>query len=321
MAGGNLQAFSWQQKKSKKLMHHLTEIAKCWQLYLIFLPPLAFVIIFHYVPMYGAQIAFKNYSVIRGFAESPWAGLVHFRRFFNSNDFRMLMQNTIGLSVYNLLASFPFPILLALMLNYARNVRFKKTVQMVTYAPFFISTVVMVSIILEVLSPRTGIVNTLIKGMGLDPVNFMGTAGYFKSIYVWSGIWQATGYGAVIYLAALAGIDTTLHEAAVVDGANKFQRVRHIDLPGIMPTALILLILNTGQILNTGFEKILLMQNPLNMRTSQVIDTFVYQVGIAAQTVNFSYPTAVGLFKSVVNLTLLVIVNSLARKYSNSSLW
>ena len=321
MPVGNVLTAAVGKKKKKSFKVHLQETARLWQLYLMFLPPLIFVFVFHYFPMYGAQIAFRNYSPILGFTESPFVGLVHFRRFFNSNEISMLLRNTIGISLYNLAATFPIPIILALMLNYVKNNKYRKSVQMITYAPYFISTVVMVGIILEVLSPRTGIVNTLIKGLGLDPVNFMGTASYFKSIFVWSNVWQHTGYGAIIYIAALAGIDPSLHEAAVVDGANKFQRIRHIDIPGIMPTAVILLILNTGQLLNTGFEKILLMQNPLNMRTSQVIDTYVYQIGIAGQTTNFSYPTAIGLFKSVVSLIMLVLVNQMARKYSESSLW
>ncbi len=299
----------------------LLDLKKCWQLYVLFLLPLIYVIIFKYIPMYGAQIAFKDYKFNVGIMGSPWAGFKHFERFFKSREFWNLMKNTIGISIYNLVAGFPFPIFLAILLNYARTEGFKKTVQMVTYAPYFISTVVMVSIVLQFLSPRVGIINILRELIGLERINFMGVPEYFKSIYVWSGIWQGTGYGAIVYLAALAGVDPSLHEAAIVDGANKMQRIRHIDIPGILPTAVILLILNTGQILNTGFEKILLMQNPMNMRTSEVIDTFVYQVGLAAQTVNYSYPTAVGLFKSVVSLLLIAIVNNISKRLGGSSLW
>ena len=307
--------------KKKGLPRLLLDLKKCWQLYVLFILPLAYVIIFKYIPMYGAQIAFKDYKFTLGIGGSPWAGFKHFERFFKSHEFWNLMKNTLGISIYNLVAGFPFPIILAILLNYARSTKFKKTVQMVTYAPYFISTVVMVSMILQFLSPRVGIINIMRELLGLEAINFMAVPEYFKSIYVWSGIWQGTGYGAIIYLAALAGIDPTLHEAAIVDGANKLQRIRHIDLPGIMPTAVILLILNTGQILNTGFEKILLMQNPMNMRTSEVIDTFVYQVGVASQTVNYSYPTAVGLFKSVVNLFLIAVVNKIAERLGGSTLW
>ncbi len=307
--------------RKRGLSKGILDLKKCWQLYALFLLPLIYVIVFKYVPMYGAQIAFKDYKFTLGINASPWAGFKHFHRFFNSHEFWNLMSNTLGISIYNLVAGFPFPIILAILLNYARSDRFKKTVQMVTYAPYFISTVVMVSMVLQFLSPRVGIINVVREALGLERINFMGVPDYFKSIYVWSGIWQGTGYGAIVYLAALAGIDPSLHEAAIVDGANKVQRIRHIDIPGILPTAVILLILNTGQILNTGFEKILLMQNPMNMRTSEVIDTFVYQVGLASQTVNYSYPTAVGLFKSVVSLFLIIIVNKIAKRLGGSSLW
>lgn len=308
-------------KKVKRLSKIGADLLKCWQLYLLFLPPLIYIVVFHYVPMYGAQIAFRNYNFVDGITNSPWVGFKNFARFFNSHDFILLMKNTLGISIYNLAAAFPFSIMLAILLNYAVSARFKKTVQMVTYAPYFISTVVMVSLVLQFLSPKTGIVNMFMEFFGLESVNFMGVPGSFKSIYVWSGIWQGTGYGAIVYLAALSGIDPTLHEAAIVDGATKIKRIWHIDIPGILPTAVILLIMNTGQILNTGYEKILLMQNPMNMRTSQVIDTFVYQIGFASQSVNYSYPTAVGLFKSVISLILLVAVNKIARKLSNNSLW
>ncbi|UUZ85343.1 ABC transporter permease subunit [Paenibacillus sp. P26] len=223
--------------------------------------------------------------------------------------------------MYNLVAGFPFPIMLALSLNYVRNKFFKQSVQMITYAPHFISVVVMVGIILEMLDPRNGIVNTAIRPLGFETVSFMGKPEYFKSIYVWSGIWQNVGFSCIIYLAALTGIDPSLHEAAVVDGANKVQRMLHIDLPGIMPIAIIMLIMNTGQMLDIGFEKVLLMQNPLNIRTSEIIDTYVYKVGLASQAMNYSYSSAIGLFKSVVNLILLVAVNKIAQKTKQASLW
>lgn len=298
-----------------------TKIRKCWRLYALIALPLIYIIIFKYVPMYGAQIAFKNFIVTKGILGSEWVGFKHFIRFFNSYEFWRLMSNTIVLSVYSLVAGFPFPIILALSLNYVKNKFFKKSVQMVTYAPHFISVVVMVGIILEMLDPRNGIVNTVLKLIGLTPINFMGVPEYFKSIYVWSGIWQSVGFGCIIYLAALSGIDPSLHEAAIVDGATKTQRMWHIDLPGIMPIAIIMLIMNTGHMLDVGFEKVLLMQNPLNLRTSEVIDTYVYKVGLASQAMNYSYSSAIGLFKSVINLILLVLVNKIAQKTKQASLW
>lgn len=298
-----------------------TKIRKGWRLYALLALPLLYIIVFKYAPMYGAQIAFKNFIVTKGILGSEWVGFKHFIRFFHSYEFWRLMSNTIVLSVYSLVAGFPFPILLALSLNYVRNKFFQKSVQLVTYAPHFISIVVMVGIILEMLDPRNGIVNTVLKLLGMNTVNFMGVPEYFKSIYVWSGIWQSVGFGCIIYLAALSGIDPSLHEAAVVDGATKLQRMWHIDIPGIMPIAIIMLIMNTGHMLDVGFEKVLLMQNPLNLRTSEVIDTYVYKVGLASQAMNYSYSSAIGLFKSVINLILLILVNKIAQKTKQASLW
>ncbi|MFE5317530.1 ABC transporter permease [Paenibacillus sp. NPDC056579] len=298
-----------------------SKIRKGWRLYALIALPLIYILIFKYVPMYGAQIAFKNFIVTKGVLGSEWVGFKHFIRFFNSYEFWRLMSNTIVLSVYSLIAGFPFPIILALSLNYVRHKFFKQSVQMITYAPHFISVVVMVGIILEMLDPRNGIVNTILRFIGLDTINFMGVPEYFKSIYVWSGIWQSVGFGCIIYLAALSGIDPSLHEAAVVDGATKVQRMWHIDIPGIMPIAIIMLIMNTGHMLDVGFEKVLLMQNPLNLRTSEVIDTYVYKVGLASQALNYSYSSAIGLFKSVINLILLIIVNKIAQKTKQASLW
>lgn len=292
-----------------------------WQLYVLVLPSVFYLLVFHYYPMYGAQIAFKKYNVAQGILGSGWVGLAHFERFFRSYDFWNIMRNTLELSVYQLVAGFPFPIILALSISYIRKERYKKSVQLITFAPHFISVVVMVGMILQFTDPRVGLINNLLQLFGFDPVNFMATPGVFKSIYVWSGIWQGTGFACIIYLAALAGVDPTLHEAAVVEGATKLQRIRHIDIPGIMPVAIILLILNTSQLLNTGYEKVFLMQNALNLRTSEVIDTYVYKIGLASHVGNFSYATAIGLFKSAVSLLLLVAVNRIARKAGQSSLW
>lgn len=294
---------------------------KGWQLYVLFALPLLYIIVFKYIPMFGNIIAFKQYSIAKGMFGSPWVGFAHFERFFHSHEFWRLLTNTLSISFYTLVASFPFPILLALGLNYVKNERFKKTVQMVTYAPYFISLVVVVGLLFQFLDPRTGMVNMILGWFGVDPINFMGNASMFQSIYVLSHIWQNVGFSCIIYLAALAGIDPSLHEAAVMDGANKVQRMRHIDIPGIMPIAVILLILNTGQIMETGFEKILLMQNALNMRASEVIDTYVYKVGLISQAMNFSYATAIGLFKAIIGFMLLIIVNQTAKKVGQESLW
>lgn len=294
-------------------------IAKGWQLYLIILLPLLFLIIFRYVPMYGIVLGFKQYYVTKGILGSPWVGLKHFDYFFQSPLLSRLLINTVSISIYSLLAGFPMPIILALSLNEIRNLAFKKSVQMITYAPYFISTVVMVSIVMQFLNPTFGIVNTVIKATGAEAVNFMGMPKAFIHIYVWSGVWQYTGYSSVIFIAALSAIDPEISQAAIVDGATRLQRIWHIDLPGIMPTAVILLILNAGQMLNVGFEKVYLMQNNLNMSTADVISTYVYRMGLLNS--QFSYATAVGLFNSAVNLFLLVVVNQIARKFGDTSLW
>ena len=294
-------------------------IKKHWQYYLLFLLPLAYIIIFHYVPMAGLMLAFKKLNIRLGILRSPWAGLRYFRQFFSSPRFWELLRNTLGISVYSLIAGFPLPIVFALALNESTRPGFKKTVQMVTYAPYFISTVVMVGMVLQFLDPRIGIVNTIITRFGGRAMNFMGRAHLFKSIYVWSGVWQYTGYAAIIYIAALSGIDPNLYEAAYIDGASRFQRMTHVDLPGILPTIVILLILNVGQLMNVGFEKIFLLQNPLNISSSEVFSTYVYKVGLLGA--QFSFGTAVGMFNSVVNLILIISVNQLARRVGAASLW
>lgn len=290
-----------------------------WQLYLILILPLIYVIIFRYVPIFGAQIAFKDYMVRDGILGSKLVGLKYFELFFKSPHFTRLIRNTLSLSVYSLIAGFPLPIILALLLNEVRNRTFKKTVQMVTYAPYFISMVVMVSMLMQFLAPRTGIINQLIFALTSKNTHLMAKPEYFKSLYVWSGIWQMTGYSSIIYIAALAGIDPTLYEAATVDGATKLQKIIHIDLPGIMPTAVIILIMNIGRLMNVGFEKVYLMQNSLNLSSSEIIATYVYKIGLVGG--QFSFSTAVGLFNSVVNLALLVMVNQLAKKAGGNSLW
>ena len=308
------------KKKKKSYFFRLgKDMRKNPILYLMILPVVAYYIIFHYVPMYGIQIAFKDFIPKLGFSGSPWVGFDHFTRFFSGYNFRNLLLNTIGISVYGLLAGFPIPILFALLLNYLPGKWFRKSVQMVSYAPNFISTVVMCGIITIFLTPDTGIVSQLIKSFGGSSVSFLSVPEYFKSIYVWTGVWQGMGFGSIIYISALSGVDYQIHEAAIIDGATKFQRITHIDIPSIAPTMIVLLILSLGSIMGVGFEKVYLLQNPLNMSASDVISTYVYRVGLIDS--DYSYSTAIGLFNSVINAILLVTVNSIAKKFSSTSLW
>ncbi len=294
-------------------------ILRNWELYLMFLPVLVYFIVFHYMPMYGVQIAFKKFSAVKGIAGSPWRGLYYFKRFFESYQFGQLIGNTLGLSIYSLVVNFPMPILLALMMNELRSERMKRCVQTVTYAPHFISTVVMCSMISLFLSPTSGWINQLIKFFGGEPTYFLGRPEYFKTIYVLSGVWQNTGWSSIIYMAALSGIDPMLHDSATIDGASRIQRILHINLPGIMPTTIILLIMNCGSIMSVGFEKVFLLMNDLNRSSAEIISTFVYQRGLIDR--DYSYASAIGLFNSVINLILLLTVNAISRKVSETSLW
>ena len=309
------------QARARRGAQTWREIKRGWQLYVMLLLPVLYLLVFHYWPMYGVQIAFRNFNVVDGITGSPWVGLAHFERFVTSYNFWQIIKNTLILSIYSLAAGFPLPILLALSLNNVGQAWFRRTVQMVGYAPYFISVVVMVGIIFILLDPRFGLVNQLLGLIGFGPVDFMGNAAYFRQIYVWSGVWQYAGFSCIIYLAALTSVDPTLHEAAIIDGANKLQRIRDIDLPTIMPVAVVLLILEMGAVLSIGFEKILLLQNPINLPVSEVIDTYVYHVGLTGQLPQFSYAAAIGLFQSVIALILIVVVNQLARRIEGAALW
>ena len=285
----------------------------------MFLPVLVFFLVFHYAPMYGVQIAFKKFSAVRGIVGSPWRGLYYFQQFFDSYLFGELIGNTLGLSLYSLAVGFPTPILLALMMNELRSERVKRVVQTITYAPHFISMVVMCSMIILFLSPSSGVLNRIIEILGGQSVYFMGKPEYFKTIYVLSGVWQNTGWSSIIYMAALSGIDPQLHEAATIDGASRLQRVWHINLPGILPTAVILLVMNCGSLMSIGFEKAFLLMNDLNRAAAEIISTFVYQRGLIDR--NYSSAAAIGLFNSAINLVLLLGVNAIARRVSDTSLW
>ena len=291
------------------------------QLYMMLLIPIAYFIIFKYLPMFGVQIAFKKYMASQGIWGSPWVGWSNFEKLFDSYQFWRVLKNTVGLSLYELILAFPFPILLALGINSMNNQRYKKIVQMTTYAPHFISTVVIVGIIVQFLSLRMGIVNIFLEYLGIDRIDFMGKPEYFKSIYVFSHIWQNAGWGTIIYLAVLAGVDPQMYEAAIMDGASKFKRILYIDIPALLPTATVLLILHTGRIMNVGFEKTLLLQTPLNLSSSEVLQTYVYKVGLASNMTDYSFATAIGLFTAVINFILILIVNAIARRLGQTSLW
>ncbi len=293
-----------------------------WQLYIFLLPSLAFILTFAYVPMAGIQIAFKEYNFNLGIWGSEWVGLTNFRRFFDSYQFTTLLWNTVSLSFYALIAGFPLPIIFALLLNSFTSAKYKKLVQSISYMPHFISTVVIVGMLIQLFNPRTGAFGALFT-LFTDSMlpDAFGKPGAFQHLYVWSGIWQGIGWGSIIYIAALSAVDEELHDAAQIDGATRFQRVRHIDFPSILPTATIMLILSVGHIMDVGFEKVYLMQNDLNISKSEVISTYVYKVGMTIGSGDFSFATAIGLFNSLINFALLITVNLASKKFSNTSLW
>ncbi len=290
-----------------------------WQLYVLLAIPLAFLVLFSYWPMYGVLISFERFSPVRGVWGSKWIGFENFIRFFTTPSAVDTVRNTVMISLYSLIAGIPFPILLAILLNECHSIKFKKTVQMITYAPYFISTVVMVSIILQLLDLKNGIVNNLIREIGFAPVDFMAKEGLFRSIYVWSGIWQGTGFSAIIYIAVLTNIDQSLYEASIIDGANRLQKIWFIDLPFILPTFTIMFILSCGSIMSVGFEKIYLMQNPANMGISEVLSTYTYKMGLI--NLDYGYSSAVGFFNSIVNTVFIAAVNWIARRTGEVSLW
>jgi putative aldouronate transport system permease protein len=289
-----------------------------WELYLLILPAFAYFIIFHYVPIYGVQIAFRDYLPGIGFLQSPWVGMEHFRRFFNTFASRVIIRNTLTISLAQLIFGTPFPVILALMLNLLRQRRFKSLVQTVSYAPFFISNVAMAGMILVLLS-NMGFANNILRLLGREPVHFMGRADLFVPIFVTSNIWKGTGFGSIIYLAVLSKVDMDLYEAAKIDGASRLRMVWHIDLPCILPTLVILLIMNAGRIMSVGFEQVLLLQNTMNLSASEIISTYTYKMGLLNR--DFSFAAAIGLFNNVVNIVLLYLVNWVARKFSETSLW
>ena len=287
--------------------------------YLLLLLPVTYLIVFKYAPIYGVQIAFREFKASLGFFNSPWVGLKYFNMFISAPSFWRIIRNTLLLSVYSLLMGTPLAIVLAIALNECKLRRFKKTIQMITYMPYFISTVVLVTMLSQFTNMQFGIINIGLEALGFPRRDFMGILNAFPHMYVWSGIWQTTGYSAVVYIAALSGINTELYDAATVDGANKLQKILNVDLPGIAPTIIVLFILNTGSILNVGFEKVFLLQNGINLTVSEILSTYVYKLGL--KNFNYSFSTMVGLFNSVVSLVLLVICNMVSSKLSDTSLW
>jgi len=281
--------------------------------------PLVYLFIFHYMPMWGLQIAFRDFQSQTSVFQMPWRGLHYFQQFFSSSLFWQNFRNTVAIAAYSLVAGFPLPIILAICLNECRQLKFKKTVQMITYMPYFITTVVLVSMILQFTARETGVVNNLIALLGGNRVDFMARTQYFRHIFVWTGIWQSMGFNAIIYLAALSGISPDLIDAAKVDGCNKWRRIWHVDIPGIMPTIIVLLILNISSLVNVGFERIFLMQNPFNLSVSEVLSTYIWRVGISGG--NYSFAAAAGLFNNVISFSLIVIANFTARRVSETSLW
>lgn len=294
-------------------------IQKNYELYLFLLPAIVYFFLFCYLPMYGVQIAFRNFMPNKGILGSPWVGLKHFARILRLPNFGQIVWNTLALSLYSLAVSFPIPILLALVLNEMRSQKYRRFVQTVSYAPHFISTVVLVSLIEMFCNVEYGMINRIVRMFGHEPIPFLSNQAYFRTLYVLSGVWQSSGWSAIVYLSALSGIDPQLHESAMIDGASRFKRIIHINLPCILPTVSLLFILQTGSLMSVGFEKVFLMQKSLNLDVSEVLSTYVYKQGLLQA--QYSFSSAVGLFNSVVNCVLLILTNTVSRCLGGNSLF
>lgn len=299
----------------------LSALVRDYQLWLMILPAIIVIFIFNYIPMYGVQLAFRDFDFTKGITGGKWAGLKYFKQFFNSPMFWPTIVNTFRIAATNIIFGFPAPILLALILHQLRNQRIKEGLQTVVYMPHFISTVVMVAMINIMLSPRTGLVSNLLKSIGLvhPDTNLLGSTKTFVPVYVLTEIWQHCGWNSIIYFAALSTVDQELYDACKIDGANRLQTIRHIEIPALVPTIVILLILNMGNVLNVGFEKVFLMQNSLNLPVSEVISTYVYKIGLISN--QFSFGSAVGLFNTLVNFVFLILTNVIAKRLADISLW
>jgi len=308
--------------QSKRFIKFKKEYLSKWQLYLFLLVPLTHVIIFAYYPMTGIQLAFKKFNIAAGIWGSPWVGFAQFKKLLMVPNFINILLNTVSLSFYGILAGLPLPIFLALFLNAFPYLRYKKLVQSVSYMPHFISVVVIVGLLHQLFNPRIGIISVFYTNvLGTSMPDIFARASAFPHLYVWSGIWQSLGWSSIIYIAALSSVDPELHEAAIIDGASRLQRVFRLDLPFLMPTIIILTILSAGSIMNVGFEKVYLMQNRLNISRSEVISTYVYKVAMVTGGGDFAFATAIGLFNALINFAILNIVNLTAKKVSSISLW
>ena len=294
-------------------------LKKDYILYLLLLIPVIHTFIFKYVPMAVIIIAFKDFNPMEGIFASPWAGVKWFEKFLTEPKFWQVFRNTILLSLYNLIWSTPMPILFALLLNEMNGRRVKKAIQTVSYLPYFVSTVVMVGILTQLLSPTSGIVNHVLGLFGIDPIMFMGESSWFRTIYIGSGIWQGTGYSAILYFAALTNIDQELYEAAYIDGAGRAARMRYISIPGILPTIMVMLLLNIGNIMQVSFEKVILLQKPITVDVSEVINSYVYKRGLL--NMDYSYGTAMGLLQSLIGFILVTSANAVSKRLTETALW
>jgi putative aldouronate transport system permease protein len=290
-----------------------------WQLYVMLLPTIIWLLLFLYKPMYGLQIAFKDYSVFRGIANSPWVGFEHFETLFNNDQFIRAIRNTVVISFWSLLIGFPVPILLALLFNEVLNQKFKKTTQTIVYLPHFISSVIIAGIVIAAFAPSAGIVNTAIRALGGEAIYFLTKPEWFRPIFIGTGIWQEAGFQSIVYLAAIAGVSPTLYESAVVDGASRWQMMWKITIPSILPTIIIMLIIRIGNILEVSFEMIILLYQPATYETADVVNTFIYRQGL--QGGQYDLAAAAGLFNAVMAFTLVMAANALSKRYSRTSLW
>ena len=306
-------------KAMKKRLGLKAVLKNNWQLYLLVLPAVIYFVVFNYLPLYGIQIAFKDYKAVDGIAGSAWVGLKHFKNFFNAYYFKRLLSNTLLLNVYYLLWSFPVPLILAILLNQIRGTKKKRFIQTSIYVPYFISTVVLAGMLYIFLSPTSGILNFARTALGLKAIDFMSDASAFRSIYIISGIWQVAGYGTILYIATLTGIDLSLYEAAEIDGASIWQKIQYIDIPSLIPTAMMVFILDCGKMLASDTNKALVMQTPGNIPTSDIIGVYVYNVGLGSG--QFSYTAAIGLFINIINFILIVSVNQLSKRMTDVGLF
>jgi len=302
-----------------KLIRFSDHVRNEWQIYLMLLPTIIWMIVFLYKPMYGLQIAFKDYSIFRGVAASPWVGLEHFQTLFSNDQFLRAVSNTIKISALNLLFGFPAPIILALMFNEVLHATYKRTAQTIVYLPHFISTVIIAGIVTTAFSPTAGVVNTIMGWFGIDSIYFLTRPEWFRPIFVGTGIWQEAGFGSIVFLAAIAGVNPSLYESAVVDGASRWQMMWKITIPSILPTIIIMLIIRIGNIMEVSFELIILLYQPATWSTADVVNTFVYRQGL--QSGQYDVAAAAGLFNAIVAFVLVMAANTLARRYSRTSLW